>query len=152
MTGPTRWRRGVIWTAIAGLLCAGVVGGRSPGPAPVDGVLAACPSSPNCVSSDADPADATHAIAPLAPHGDAADRCARLFRVVSGVPGAGDGWIVGDTLRFEFHTRLFTDDVDLVCRPHEVDVRSASRIGYGDAGVNRARVEAIRAAWDATAR
>jgi uncharacterized protein (DUF1499 family) len=30
-----------------------------------------------------------------------------------------------------------------------IHVRSASRIGHGDRGVNRARVEAIRAAFNA---
>jgi uncharacterized protein (DUF1499 family) len=28
-----------------------------------------------------------------------------------------------------------------------IQVRSASRIGHGDRGVNRARIEALRTAW-----
>ena len=42
----------------------------------------------------------------------------------------------------------FTDDLELALDASErvIHVRSASRIGRGDLGVNRARVEAIRAA------
>ncbi len=40
----------------------------------------------------------------------------------------------------------FHDDVELLIQPGGViQVRSMSRFGYGDHGVNRARVEAIRA-------
>jgi len=40
----------------------------------------------------------------------------------------------------------FVDDLQLVLRPEEgiISVRSASRIGYWDLGVNRRRVERLR--------
>ena len=43
----------------------------------------------------------------------------------------------------------FVDDVDAVVDPDAgvIHVRSASRVGYSDLGVNRKRVEAIRAAF-----
>ena len=46
-------------------------------------------------------------------------------------------------------TRLlrFTDDLELLLDEQrgQIDVRSASRVGYGDLGVNRRRVERLRA-------
>jgi uncharacterized protein (DUF1499 family) len=51
-------------------------------------------------------------------------------------------------------TRLlrFTDDVEFSLDEAAgvIHVRSASRIGHGDRGVNRARVEAIRSAFMAS--
>jgi len=42
----------------------------------------------------------------------------------------------------------FVDDLELQLRPQDalIAVRSASRLGYGDLGANRRRVEALRAA------
>jgi uncharacterized protein (DUF1499 family) len=42
----------------------------------------------------------------------------------------------------------FVDDLELHLRPADaqIAVRSASRLGYSDMGVNRRRVEALRAA------
>ena len=41
----------------------------------------------------------------------------------------------------------FVDDLELHAQPDagRIDVRSASRLGYGDLGVNRRRVETLRA-------
>jgi uncharacterized protein (DUF1499 family) len=41
----------------------------------------------------------------------------------------------------------FVDDLELQVGEGAVHVRSASRLGHGDHGVNRARVEALRAEW-----
>ncbi len=53
-----------------------------------------------------------------------------------------------DYLHAEFTSRVFrfVDDVEFVLDPGKnvIQVRSASRIGYGDFGVNRRRVESIR--------
>lgn len=120
-------------------------------PLPEAGVLAPCPWTPNCVSSQLE-VSAGGFVEPLVLHGPADDASARLLRVVLAVPGAGQALVVGDRIRVEFHTPsgLFTDDVDLwVDRAHGViHVRSSSRVGLGDGGVNRRRVEAIRAAWE----
>jgi uncharacterized protein (DUF1499 family) len=54
-------------------------------------------------------------------------------------------------LHAEFRTRLmhFVDDVEfLLPSDGVVHVRSASRIGRGDMGTNRRRVEAIRLVFD----
>ncbi|MEZ4234623.1 MAG: DUF1499 domain-containing protein [Myxococcota bacterium] len=141
---------------VAGLLALGLTVTACPGraPLPVAGALAPCPRSPNCVSSQADPADPVHYVAPLALVGDPDTAAQRVADAAQRVDGAGEWRIDGDHVRIVFHTPsgLFTDDVDLlVDRPDAViQVRSSSRIGYGDMGVNRGRIEAIRAQWAAT--
>jgi len=48
---------------------------------------------------------------------------------------------------FTTRTMRYRDDVEFNARPdrNEIAVRSASRVGYGDLGANRKRVEWIRA-------
>jgi uncharacterized protein (DUF1499 family) len=113
-----------------------------------DGRLATCPASPNCVSSRADPADAPHFIAPIAFKGDAGAAWRALRETVASservkIVDEQDGY-----LRAEFATRFlgFVDDAEfLLDAPARViHVRSASRLGHRDFGVNRARIEALR--------
>lgn len=114
-----------------------------------DGRLARCKSSPNCVSSQADPADAEHAVAPIAFRGTALEALAAVRKAVDGMPGATVVRHDANYLYAEFRTRLmrFVDDVEFVHdeKAGVIHVRSASRLGRRDFGVNRARVEAIRA-------
>ena len=56
-----------------------------------------------------------------------------------------------DYLHAEFRTILgFVDDVELYIddEQHLIHMRSASRLGYWDFGVNRRRLEAIRVEFD----
>ena len=112
-----------------------------------DGVLAACPSSPNCVSSFA--AEEGHRIAPLAFSDDAVVAFARLGKILR---ARNDATIIEereDYLRVELRTTLFVDDAEfLLDGEHKViHLRSASRLGYSDLGKNRSRIEEIRAAF-----
>ncbi|HHO54087.1 MAG TPA: DUF1499 domain-containing protein [Deltaproteobacteria bacterium] len=121
-------------------------------PPPIGGRLAACWSSPNCVSSQADPSDRRHHVAPLPLSVEPAVALQRLALVLSGLPGAHDLQVQGLHLRITCDTPsgLYTDDVDALLDPAAgvIHVRSSSRIGYGDNGVNRARIERLREAWD----
>jgi len=106
-------------------------------------------TTPNCVSSQADPADAEHYIAPIPFKGGAAQAMAAARKAIEGMEGASVIRQDGAYLYAEFRTRLmrFVDDVEFV---HDdktglLHVRSASRLGRRDFGVNRARVEALRA-------
>jgi len=112
-----------------------------------DGKLAACPGSPNCVSSQA--TDAGHSITPIAVIGDPATAIARLKRVVESMPRTEVIETKSDYLRAEFTSQLlgFVDDVEFYYDGKAIQVRSASRLGYSDLGVNRKRVEAIRQAF-----
>src|SRR5258705_1689978 len=118
------------------------------------GRLAPCPESPNCVSSQAK--DATHLIAPIAYEGDATAAMTRLAQVIARQPGAQLVTQRSDYLYATFQTPLmgFVDDVEFMADPvrHAIDVRSASRLGYGDFGVNRKRIETLRAAFAAGTR
>jgi len=108
------------------------------------GLLLACPSSPNCVSSQA--SDEGHRVAPLVFGGDPDVAFARLKLVLS---RRSDSTVVDESagyLRVELRTTFFVDDAEfLQDRSRSViHVRSASRLGYSDLGKNRSRVEEIR--------
>lgn len=115
----------------------------------VSGPLAECPPSPNCVRSEPG-TDAEHAIEPL-PLGDPATVRERLVALVEGFPRTELRVVRDDYLHATFTSRIwrFVDDVELRVDREAgvVHVRSASRVGRGDLGANRARVEAMRAAW-----
>ena len=112
--------------------------------------LAPCPSSPNCVSSQA--TDDAHRVAPIVFRGDPAAALRRLRTVIEAMPRARIVEMTDSRLKAEFQSWLFrfVDDVDAIVDPGTgtIQVRSASRVGYSDLGVNRKRVEAIRAAFE----
>ena len=119
-----------------------------------DGKLKAPSNSPNSVSSQANlwpghPQAETARIAPLPVAGDAAATMARIQAIVQAMPGATLIKAESGYLHATFSTRLlkYTDDVEFWFDAAHgvVQVRSASRLGRGDFGVNRARVESIRA-------
>ena len=117
---------------------------RRPGNLGIDhGRLAPCKRTPNCVSSQANPADREHYIAPLAYAGTIAE----LRRIVERLPRATVIREAPDYLYAEFRTRLlrYVDDVEFLKSGSVLHVRSASRLGRRDFGVNRRRVEEIRA-------
>ena len=132
---------------IVGIGLLGVVGCAGERPTnlgAVGGVLSACPSSPNCVSSQA--VDEGHRISALTFNDDANAAFDRLKRVLirrsdSTIIHEGAGY-----LRLEFRTTLFVDDGEfLLDRERKViQLRSASRLGYSDLGKNRSRMEDIR--------
>ena len=107
-----------------------------------DGRLAPCKRSPNCVCSQADPADREHYIAPLA----FAGAIAELRRAIEALPRVTVIREAPEYLYAEFRTPLlrYVDDVEFLKAGSLVHVRSASRLGRRDFGVNRRRVEAIR--------
>ncbi len=113
------------------------------------GKLAPCPTSPNCVVSQGD-TDPEHGIAPLAYSGDPAQAMAQLASVVTAMPRTTVVESTDTYLYAEFASKLmgFVDDVEFYLDPAEstIQVRSASRLGQSDLGVNRQRVEAIRQA------
>ena len=143
----------VLLAVVAGQI--GMLGGMAPDDLGLrDGKLKPPSNSPNSVSSQADlwpdHAQAGYArVAPLALAGDGAATLARIQAIVQGMPGARVVKTEPGYLRATFDTRLlkYTDDVEFWFDAGNgvVQVRSASRLGRNDFGVNRARVEAIRA-------
>jgi len=119
-----------------------------------DGRLAPCPSSPNCVSSQSPPGDHTHFAEPLGFTGTAAEARRRLLAVLETMPRVKIVQADERYIRAEFTSAIFrfVDDVEfLVDEPGNViHVRSASRVGYSDLGVNRKRVDKIRRLFEAS--
>jgi len=112
--------------------------------------LTPCPDSPNCVSSQG--SDNACTVAPLTYDSEAGKVIADLKVVVGSMKGVT---IVSESaayLHVEFQSDFFRfiDDVEFVVddAAKVVHVRSASRVGYYDLGVNRRRVEKIRQAWN----
>jgi uncharacterized protein (DUF1499 family) len=148
-----RWFAGLLFLC-PGMAMAALFGNLFAGSPPAglgatNGRLAACPAKPNCVSSQA--TDTDHLVAPLAFTGPARDAMAQLARVISAQSGARVVEEREDYVRAAFQTPLmgFVDDVEFLLDPGRqvIDVRSASRLGHSDFGVNRKRVEALRAAF-----
>jgi uncharacterized protein (DUF1499 family) len=100
------------------------------------------------VSSDA--SDPTHAIPPLALAGPPEQAWQSARAAVAELPRTRIVTGTDDYLHAECRSALFgfVDDLELHLRPGEgiIAVRSASRLGYGDLGVNRRRVESLRGA------
>lgn len=128
-------------------------GGRMPESLGVQaGALAACPASPNCVSSLA--TDAPHSIDAFRIDGDARVAWEALATELRGRERVEIVTQRATYLHAVFTSALmrYRDDVEFLLRPGSgsaagiIDVRSASRVGYGDMGANRDRVESLRAA------
>jgi uncharacterized protein (DUF1499 family) len=140
---------------------AGLLQGSAPSNLGVrDGRLKPPSKTPNSVTSQADlwpdaPQRKYASIAPLALRGgDGPATIAALRAIVQAWPGAEVVEARPDYLYARFGTRWlrFVDDVEFWFDPaaQVVQVRSASRIGYGDWGLNRKRVEALRQQLAAT--
>jgi uncharacterized protein (DUF1499 family) len=111
-----------------------------------DGRLAPCPDSPNCVSSQAE--DERHRIEPIRFDGDSDEAWKRLRERVAARPRTrivteADGYLHAECTSLIFR---FVDDLEcLLDRDARlIHVRSASRAGHSDFGVNRRRVEELR--------
>ena len=114
-----------------------------------DGKLPRIKRTPNNVSSQADPSDAEHYIEPIRFKGTATEAMAAVRKAVEGVERTTVIRHEGNYLYAEFQSKLlgFVDDVEFTHdeKAGVIHVRSASRLGRKDFGVNRARVEALRA-------
>ncbi|MBD0303646.1 MAG: DUF1499 domain-containing protein [Tolypothrix sp. T3-bin4] len=112
-----------------------------------NGKLAPCPNSPNCVSSQS--SDVGHSIAPLTYSSTPEQAIAKLKSVIESLPRTKIITESNDYLYAEFKSALmgFVDDVEFYLDPkaNVIQVRSASRLGQSDLGVNRKRIETIRA-------
>lgn len=117
-----------------------------------EGHLAPCPASPNCVSSQA--SAESQRVDALRYDGDRMPAQARLLRVLKDMARVTVIRAEATYIHAEFRSALFgfVDDVEFHFDPPGViQMRSASRVGYSDFGVNRARVAAIRERFAALA-
>lgn len=114
-----------------------------------DGHLSSCPASPNCVVSQGE-TDEEHGIAPIEYSSDREAARELLLKVLTVVPRTEVLEQTDDYIRFESTSRLlgFVDDGEFYLPEDEavIHMRSASRMGESDLGVNRRRLEQIRLA------
>jgi len=108
--------------------------------------LAPCPDSPNCVSSLAK--DKQHFIEPIPYDGETAVTRHELLEILNSfkrvrVVRRDEDYIHAEFVSFIFR---FVDDVEFAFDDVKkiIQVKSASRTGYSDLGVNRRRIEKIR--------
>jgi uncharacterized protein (DUF1499 family) len=114
-----------------------------------NGKLASCPSTPNCVSSQAIATDSEHAIKPIQIGGGIPASMADLKLAIQSMPRSTIIKETNNYLYAEFASQLmgFVDDVEFYFDDDGkfIQVRSASRLGESDLDVNRQRIEEIRA-------
>jgi uncharacterized protein (DUF1499 family) len=137
------------------LMIIGILNGCEGTPLPNLGVqngqFAPCPDSPNCVSSQS--ASEKHFVAPLLFSGAADSARRNLVSLIKKMPRTKVATETESYIHAEFTIAVmgFVDDVEFYFDDANkiIHVRSASRIGYWDLGVNRRRVEKIRKLWEA---
>lgn len=107
--------------------------------------LTPCPDSPNCVCSEYQ--DVESHIDPIRFNGDpkrAWEKAKAVAIELGGVPTREEK----NTIKFVYTSFLFHfhDDLEMRLEPKKelIQIRSASRTGYFDFGVNRRRVEKLR--------
>ena len=111
-----------------------------------DNSLQNCGSKPNCVCSLQN--DSAHGIAPFQIRENVNSSMEKLSKIIRSMNGARIIFSREDYLYAEFKTSFFgfIDDVEFHVNKsaNRIEVRSASRLGYSDLGLNRSRVESIR--------
>ncbi|MEP7186933.1 MAG: DUF1499 domain-containing protein [Rhodanobacter sp.] len=111
----------------------------------------ACAPAPHCVSSQAAPGS-FHYVEPFRFTGSAAVAHRALSQMLRNVQHATVEKDDGNFVHATFQTTIgFVDDVTFVIKSEEhfIDVKSSSRIGFSDLGVNHRRVEGLRKQFEA---
>lgn len=112
----------------------------------VNGRLQPCPDRPNCVGSQEPAPDSR--VEPIRHQASAQQAEQAIRRVMGELPRCRLAAESEQYLHFTVTTRWlrFVDDVEFLIDDQKklIDLRSASRLGYSDLGVNRQRVEEIR--------
>jgi uncharacterized protein (DUF1499 family) len=111
--------------------------------------LASCPGSLNCVSSLEE--NPHHKVAPFQIHLSGTESLNLLKKIVKSIQRTEILWESESSFYAVFRTRLgFTDDVQFLAdeKAGVIHVRSASRVGYWDLGLNRKRIENIRREYE----
>ena len=111
----------------------------------IDGKLAACPLSPNCVSTQTDQVEKR--MQPISFAGSTKEAMLRLKEVIESMPRTRFITQTDNYLHVEFRSLLlrFVDDVEFLIDSDQKQIhfRSASRVGHSDLGVNRARMNQL---------
>jgi len=115
----------------------------------IDGQMADCPTSPNCVATQS--GGPNQRMTPLRFEDSPQAAMERLKSIVAAMPRAKIVSASDQYLHAEFTSALFrfVDDVEFLIDPgaKQIHFRSASRVGYSDLGANRRRMEAVGRLW-----
>jgi uncharacterized protein (DUF1499 family) len=118
-----------------------------------DGKLSPCQGSANCVSSQS--SDKIHFIEPVRYEGTLQKAMGRLIDVIQGMKRCRIVTMEDHYIHAEFTSAFFrfVDDVEFYIDSEAkiIHMRSASRIGHSDFGVNRQRMEKVRSLFDNSA-
>ena len=116
--------------------------------------LSPCPDSPNCVSSQS--TDSARFIEPLRYTSNLANARQKLIELLKDSIRTRLISVETDYIHTEFRSLIFNfvDDVEFYFSSEDriIHVRSASRTGYYDFGVNRRRVERLRGIFENSAK
>ncbi len=145
------WATAIVLIPVVALAIVSMMAKRPANLGVVEGRLAACPDSPNCVSTQAD--DAEHRMPPLPLSEPVAAAVERLATILTALPRTKIVTQTDDYLHAEATSRLFrfVDDVEIYVdsAAGQIHFRSASRTGHSDLGANRARMQQISDAYAA---
>ncbi|PCI46331.1 MAG: hypothetical protein COB51_07295 [Moraxellaceae bacterium] len=109
-----------------------------------EGLFLQCPPSPNCVNSQMK--EDSHYIAPIDMSGSIEEKRDVLTKIIASLPRTKLIKSSENYLLVEFESKLmgYVDDVEFLIEADQIQVRSASRVGYSDLDANRKRIETIR--------
>jgi len=114
-----------------------------------NGQLIQCPTTPNCVNSQAK--DKKHYIEPILMTGTPLEVKNHILKILNELKRAKIIVAEDHYIRVEFTSKVFRfiDDLEFYfpntkSKEMTIHVRSASRVGHSDFGVNRKRIEQIR--------
>ena len=113
-----------------------------------NGQLRNCPDSPNCVCSQCNPEDKLHYIKPLTYQESLETAYQKLIKTIEADKSTK---IITKSFHYiyvEYTSKIFrfVDDVEFYFPKNKkiIHIRSASRLGRSDLGVNRKRIEKLR--------
>ena len=138
-------------TSLIGVMMLFLSGCSTTVPENMSNDLSPCPATPNCVCSDDD--GLVHGIAPLQLKVDLSDAWSALVTLleqdqsITVITNETENYLYAEARTAFFG---FVDDVEFALDENEnlIHIRSASRTGHSDLGVNRRRVEKIRKFWE----
>lgn len=137
----------LIFTTIGVFFVLGLISQSGEANGLVQGKLTRCPDKPNCMCTEY-VTDSTHYISPLVfsetSHSKALSRLKNSVRELGGsIQEESENYLAATFTSSIFR---FVDDLEFrVDTEHEIiHIRSASRAGYSDGGINQKRIEQIK--------
>ena len=113
----------------------------------VNELLQACPDRPSCVNSLA--TNDEHSIAAFTIPQDMGEPLNVMAEIITDLPRTENQQQNANYLHATFKSAVFgfVDDLEILRDGEILQVRSVSRVGFSDMGVNRLRVDGLQLAW-----